>query len=101
MKDFENEIRGAVDSVTLSDEASVRIMSGIRKKAEKKRRAPLRIIIPAAAVLLAVSAVFVGSALRGRDLPGTDTANTTAVSTDDGGSGHTEKGRRDKDGRKA
>lgn len=87
MKDFENEIRGAVDSVTLSDEASARIMSGIRKKAEKKRPAPLRIIIPAAAVLLAVSAVFVGSALRGRNLPGTDTANTAAVSTDDGGSG--------------
>ena len=60
MKDFENEIRGAVDSVTLSDEASARIMSGIRKKAEKKRPSPLRIIIPAAAVLLAVSAVFVG-----------------------------------------
>ena len=39
-------------------------------------------------VLAALAAVFVGSALRGRDLPGTDTASTTAVSTDDGGSGY-------------
>ena len=87
MKDFEKEIRGAFDSVTLSDEASARIMSGIIKKAEKKRPAPLKIIIPAAAVLLAAVAVSAGSALRGRDLPGTDTANTTAASADEGGSG--------------